>query len=76
MSGLRVAVVGGAGYAGGELLRLLLQHPSVAECVATSRSQAGKPIAEVHPSLAPLELMVPYGPTRQARLARVAELAR
>ena len=54
MSGLRVAVVGGAGYAGGELLRLLLQHPDVAECVATSRSQAGKPIAEVHPTLAPL----------------------
>jgi N-acetyl-gamma-glutamyl-phosphate/LysW-gamma-L-alpha-aminoadipyl-6-phosphate reductase len=54
MSGLRVAVVGGAGYAGGELLRLLLQHPSVAECVATSRSQAGRPIAEVHPMLAPL----------------------
>ncbi len=54
MSGLRVAVAGGAGYAGGELLRLLLQHPSVGECVATSRSQAGKPIAEVHPGLAPL----------------------
>ena len=54
MTGLRVAVVGAAGYAGGELLRLLLQHPNVAECVATSRSQAGKPIAEVHPTLAPL----------------------
>ncbi len=54
MSGLRIAVVGGAGYAGGELLRLLLQHPEVGECVATSRSQAGKPIAEVHPTLAPL----------------------
>lgn len=54
MSGLRVAVVGGAGYAGGELLRLLLQHPDVVEVVATSRSQAGKPIADVHPSLAPL----------------------
>ena len=54
MTGLRVAVVGAAGYAGGELLRLLLQHPHVAECVATSRSQAGKPIAEVHPTLAPL----------------------
>jgi N-acetyl-gamma-glutamyl-phosphate reductase common form len=51
---LRVAVVGGAGYAGGELLRLLLQHPHVRECVATSRSQAGKPIAEAHPTLAPL----------------------
>ena len=52
--GLRVAVVGAAGYAGGELLRLLLQHPHVSEVIATSRSQAGKPIAEVHPGLAPL----------------------
>lgn len=51
---LRVAVVGGAGYAGGELLRLLLGHPEVGECIATSRSQAGKPIAEVHPALGPL----------------------
>ncbi len=54
MTGLRVAVVGGAGYAGGELLRLLLQHPEVREVVATSRSQAGKTVAEVHPSLAPI----------------------
>jgi [amino group carrier protein]-6-phospho-L-2-aminoadipate/5-phospho-L-glutamate reductase len=49
---MKVAVVGGAGYAAGELLRLLLQHPEVTECVATSRSQAGKPIGEVHPALA------------------------
>jgi LysW-gamma-L-alpha-aminoadipyl-6-phosphate/LysW-L-glutamyl-5-phosphate reductase len=51
---MKVAVVGGAGYAAGELLRLLLQHPEVTECVVTSRSQAGKPIGEVHPALAPL----------------------
>lgn len=51
---MRVAVVGAAGYVGGELLRVLLQHPNVAEVVATSRSQAGKPIAEVHPGLAEL----------------------
>lgn len=49
---MKVAIVGGAGYAGGELLRLLLQHPEVTECVATSRSQAGRPIGEVHPALA------------------------
>jgi N-acetyl-gamma-glutamyl-phosphate reductase len=49
---MKIAVVGAAGYAGGELLRLLLQHPHVTECVATSRSQAGKPIADVHPALA------------------------
>ncbi len=51
---MKVAVVGGAGYVAGELLRLLLQHPEVTECVAASRSQAGKPIGEVHPALAPL----------------------
>ncbi|HJR17004.1 MAG TPA: N-acetyl-gamma-glutamyl-phosphate reductase [Gemmatimonadales bacterium] len=51
---MRVAVIGGAGYVAGELLRLLLQHPEVTECIATSRSQAGKPIGEVHPALASL----------------------
>jgi N-acetyl-gamma-glutamylphosphate reductase len=49
---MKVAVIGAAGYAGGELLRLLLQHPDVAECVATSRSQAGKPVGGTHPGLA------------------------
>jgi len=49
---MRVAVVGSAGYVGGELLRIVLQHPSVTECTAVSRSQAGKPISEVHPGLA------------------------
>jgi len=48
---VRAAVIGSAGYVGGELLRIVLQHPEVTECVATSRSQAGKPIAEVHPGL-------------------------
>ena len=49
---MRVAVIGSAGYVGGELLRIVLQHPEVTECVATSRSQAGKPIADLHPGLA------------------------
>lgn len=49
---MRVAVIGSAGYVGGELLRIVLQHPEVTECVATSRSQAGKPIAGQHPGLA------------------------
>jgi N-acetyl-gamma-glutamyl-phosphate reductase common form len=51
---MKVAVIGGSGYVAGELLRLLLQHPEVTECVATSRSQAGNAIGDVHPALAPL----------------------
>src|SRR4029453_11299534 len=50
--GLRVAVIGAAGYAGGELLRLLSQHPEVNDFIATSRSQAGMRVGEVHPALA------------------------
>ncbi len=49
---MRAAVIGAAGYAGGELLRLVLQHPEVDECIATSRSQAGVPVSEIHPGLA------------------------
>lgn len=51
---MKVAVIGAAGYVGGELLRLLSGHPHIEEWIATSRSQAGKPIAEVHPALAGL----------------------
>jgi N-acetyl-gamma-glutamyl-phosphate reductase len=51
---MKVAVIGGSGYVAGELLRLLLQHPHVTECLATSRSQAGQPVGDVHPALAPL----------------------
>ena len=49
---MRIAVVGAAGYAGGELLRLLHQHPEVRELVATSRSRGGAPLADAHPALA------------------------
>ena len=47
-------MVGAAGYVGGELLRLLAAHPEVASWIATSRSQAGKPVADLHPALAPI----------------------
>lgn len=49
---MKVAVIGAAGYVGSELLRLVLQHPDVHEVIATSRSQAGKSIADHHPAMA------------------------
>ncbi|MFM8772074.1 MAG: N-acetyl-gamma-glutamyl-phosphate reductase, partial [Candidatus Kapaibacterium sp.] len=50
---IRAAVIGAAGYTGGELIRLLLSHPEVGEkgLVAVSSSSAGRPLAEVHPDL-------------------------
>ncbi|HYI25297.1 MAG TPA: N-acetyl-gamma-glutamyl-phosphate reductase, partial [Thermomicrobiales bacterium] len=48
---LNVSVIGGSGYAGGELVRLLLGHPDVALKQVTSERQAGKFIRTVHPNL-------------------------
>jgi N-acetyl-gamma-glutamyl-phosphate/LysW-gamma-L-alpha-aminoadipyl-6-phosphate reductase len=48
---LNVAIMGGTGYAGGELLRLLLAHPEVEVTQVTSRSRAGKFVHTVHPNL-------------------------
>src|SRR5207253_9922940 len=48
---VKVGVIGAAGYAGGELLRLLIGHPNVDEIVAGSESLAGKPVAAAHPNL-------------------------
>ena len=47
----RAAVLHGAGYAGGDLLALLLAHPRVDPAVVTSRSQAGRAVGEVHARL-------------------------
>jgi N-acetyl-gamma-glutamyl-phosphate/LysW-gamma-L-alpha-aminoadipyl-6-phosphate reductase len=47
----RVAVVGAAGYIGGELLRLLIGHPGVRLAAATSRTLAGRPVDGPHPNL-------------------------
>jgi len=48
---VKAGVIGAAGYAGGELLRLLLGHPEVREVVAGSESLAGKPVSAAHPNL-------------------------
>ncbi|GAA5198907.1 N-acetyl-gamma-glutamyl-phosphate reductase [Rugosimonospora acidiphila] len=56
--GARVAVAGASGYAGGELLRLLAGHPEVEVVAASAHSQAGTPLAEVHPHLVTLADLV------------------
>jgi N-acetyl-gamma-glutamyl-phosphate reductase len=53
--GIRVAVAGASGYAGGELLRLIAGHPEFELVAATAHSQAGMPVAAVHPQLAGLD---------------------
>ena len=48
---VRVGVLAASGYIGGELLRLLLQHPEVELAAATSRKYAGEFVFRVHPNL-------------------------
>jgi N-acetyl-gamma-glutamyl-phosphate reductase len=49
--GMRAAVAGASGYAGGELLRLLAGHPELEVGTASAGGQAGQPLAAVHPHL-------------------------
>lgn len=48
---MRVGIIGGSGYAGGELLRLLLHHPEAEITFATSRTYEGEYVFMVHPNL-------------------------
>jgi len=48
---IKVGIVGGTGYTGVELLRLLVQHPQVELLTITSRSEAGTAVADMFPSL-------------------------
>jgi N-acetyl-gamma-glutamyl-phosphate reductase len=51
MEKIKVGIVGGTGYTGVELLRLLARHPNVQLQVITSRGEAGLPVADMFPSL-------------------------
>ena len=48
---VKVGIVGGTGYTGVELLRLLSMHPQVELTAITSRKEAGLPVADMYPSL-------------------------
>ncbi|SCG17143.1 N-acetyl-gamma-glutamyl-phosphate reductase [Micromonospora echinofusca] len=65
--GIRVAIAGASGYAGGELIRLVAGHPEFELVAATAHSQAGHRLDVVHPQLAGLDLIL--GETDAATLA-------
>ncbi|WP_375448199.1 N-acetyl-gamma-glutamyl-phosphate reductase [uncultured Fibrella sp.] len=48
---IQVGIIGGAGYTGGELLRILINHPFVSIAFVHSQSQAGKPVWSTHTDL-------------------------
>lgn len=48
---INIGIIGGAGYTGGELLRILLNHPQVNITFVNSKSQAGKPVYSTHSDL-------------------------
>jgi N-acetyl-gamma-glutamyl-phosphate reductase len=60
MSGekMKIAIVGSSGYTGGELMRILLNHPRVTVTAITSEKSAGKPITSIFPHLAGLTSLV------------------
>ncbi len=58
-SSVRIGILGASGYTGAELLRLLLRHPAAEIRVLTAERQAGRPMAEIFPHLAPFGLPTP-----------------
>jgi N-acetyl-gamma-glutamyl-phosphate reductase len=74
---VRAAVLGASGYLGGELLRLLSQHPKIEVTQVFSRSHVGETLGDVHPNLAgPVDLKFEAEAERvDADLAFVAEPA-
>jgi N-acetyl-gamma-glutamyl-phosphate reductase len=54
--GIRCAVVGGSGYVGGELVRLLVGHPNAELVAVTANDAAGRRLADVHPNLAGVDV--------------------
>ena len=51
MAKVNVGIIGGAGYTGGELIRLLVHHPEVNIAFIHSKSSAGKPVSHIHSDL-------------------------
>lgn len=67
---LKIAIFGGSGYGGSELLRILLLHPNAEIVLVTANEHAGKPVSEVHRNLNGLtNLVFDAAPEDLSRLA-------
>lgn len=76
MSKVRVAIIGGSGYSGEELLRLLSRHPQVELTAITSREHAGEPVGAFFPRYAEIPLRFIQPDVEEiAKLAEVVFLA-
>jgi N-acetyl-gamma-glutamyl-phosphate/LysW-gamma-L-alpha-aminoadipyl-6-phosphate reductase len=70
---LKIGIIGGSGYVGSELLRLLLMHPQVEVTMVTSRQSAGEFIFNVHPNLRGLT-QLKFVPQDMAELQKNCDL--
>ncbi|MGE5238478.1 MAG: N-acetyl-gamma-glutamyl-phosphate reductase [Chloroflexota bacterium] len=70
---IRVAICGGSGYTGAELLRILSGHPEVEVTAVTSEQSAGKHVTDLFPHLHPHEDLV-YEPLAREKLLAKADL--
>lgn len=70
---LKVAICGGSGYAGAELLRILAAHPEVEITVVTSEKSAGKRVTELFPHLHRHDNLA-YQPLEREKIAGKADL--
>jgi N-acetyl-gamma-glutamyl-phosphate reductase len=66
--GVRVAIAGASGYAGGELLRLVAAHPELDVVAVTAHGNAGERVGDVHPNLRSIATMT-FEATSPAALA-------
>jgi N-acetyl-gamma-glutamyl-phosphate/LysW-gamma-L-alpha-aminoadipyl-6-phosphate reductase len=70
---LRIGIIGGSGYVGGELLRLLLLHPQAEVTMVTSRQSIGEYVFNVHPNLRGLT-QLKFVPQDMAELQKNCDL--
>ena len=72
---MKIAIIGASGYAGGELVRLLVHHSTAKVTCATSRKLAGTPLDQIHPHLKGFTRLKFENPEMDAIDADVAFLA-